>query len=50
MAAELFQGLSGLESVHPDSHVEAGGEQLAVVLAELEAGHLERRNKFTLFL
>ena len=42
VAAELLEGLARLEPVHPDGHVEAGGEQLAVVLAELQAGHLER--------
>ena len=42
MTAELFQGLSRLESVHSDRHVKAGREQLAVVLAELQAGHLGR--------
>ena len=49
VAAELLQGLARLEPVHPDRHVKAGGEELAVVLAELQAGHLER-NKFTLML
>ena len=42
VAAELFQSLPRLEPVHPDCHVKAGGEQLAVVLAELQTGHLER--------
>ena len=35
--------------MHPDGHVEAGREQLAVVLAELQASHLKSK-KFTLML
>ena len=42
VAAELLQGLARFEPVHPDRHVKAGGEELAVVLAELQAGHLGR--------
>ena len=36
---ELLQRLAGLEPVDVDGHVEGGGDQLGVILAELDARH-----------
>ena len=50
VTSELLQRLAGLEAVDVDGHVEGGGDQLGVILAELDARHALRMNTRGIYL